>query len=130
MTVACVFRHAQPAPQCGYKRRRVQTHISFSLRSRAFQHESPRVSARQQTALVLSCVSKARALGQTMSTLVVQERHLWLTLGDMREANKHRFLDSPISQAGLFGEVVEGFAQQFSATQKQMEAFCHILPWR
>ncbi len=58
----------------------------------------------------------ARALGQTMSTLVVQERHLWLTLADMRESDKHRFLDSPISQAGLFGEV-EDFAQQFSAAQ-------------
>ncbi len=45
----------------------------------------------------------ARALGQTMSTLLVQERHLWLTLADMRESDKHRFLDSPISQAGLFG---------------------------
>ncbi len=33
----------------------------------------------------------ARALGQTMSTLVVQERHLWLTLADMRESDKHRF---------------------------------------
>ncbi len=50
----------------------------------------------------------ARALGQTMSTLVVQERHLWLTLADMRESDKHRFLDTPISQAGLFGEAVEG----------------------
>ncbi len=72
----------------------------------------------------------ARALGQTMSTLVVQERHLWLTLADMREADKHRFLDSPISQAGLFGEAVEDFAQQFSAAQKQTEAFSHILPRR
>ncbi len=72
----------------------------------------------------------ARALGQTMSTLVVQERHLWLTLADMREADKHRFLDSPISQAGLFGEAVEDFAQQFSAAQKQTEAFRHILPRR
>ncbi len=61
----------------------------------------------------------ARALGQTMSTLVVQESHLWLTLADMRESDKHRFLDSPISQAGLFGEAVEEFAQQFSAAQKQ-----------
>ncbi len=69
----------------------------------------------------------ARALGQTMSTLVVQERHLWLTLADMRESDKHRFLDSPISQAGLFGPTV---AQQFSAAQKQMEAFRHILPRR
>ncbi len=72
----------------------------------------------------------ARALGQTMSTLVVQERHLWLTLADMRESDKHRFLDAPISQAGLFGEAVEGFAQQFSATQQQSEAFRHILPRR
>ncbi len=72
----------------------------------------------------------ARALGQTMSTLVVHERHLWLTLADMRESDKHRFLDSPISQAGLFGEAVEDFAQQFSAAQKQTEAFRHILPRR
>ncbi len=72
----------------------------------------------------------AQALGQTMSTLVVQERHLWLTLADMRETDKHRFIDSPISQAGLFGEVVEDFAQQFSTTQKQTEAFQHILPQR
>ncbi len=72
----------------------------------------------------------ARALGQTMSTLVVQERHLWLTLADMRESDKHRFLDAPISQAGLFGEAVEGFAQQFSAAQQQTEAFRHILPRR
>ncbi len=70
----------------------------------------------------------ARALGQTMSTLVVQERHLWLTLADMRESDKHRFLDSPISQAGLFGEAVEDFAHQFFTTQKQTEAFRHILP--
>ncbi len=72
----------------------------------------------------------ARALGQTMSTLVVQERHLWLTLADMRESDKHRFLDFPISQAGLFGEAVENFAHQFSAAQKQTEAFRHILPRR
>ncbi len=72
----------------------------------------------------------ARALGQTMSTLVVQERHLWLTLADMRESDKHRFLDSPISQAGLSGEAVEDFAQQFSAAQKQTEVFRYILPRR
>ncbi len=73
---------------------------------------------------------KVRALGQTMSTLVVQECHFWLTLADMREADKHHFQDSPISQAGLIGKAVEGFAQQFSAAQKQTEAFCHILPRR
>ncbi len=67
------------------------------------------------------------ALGQTMSTLVVQEHHLWLTLTDMREVDKHRFLDSPISQAGLFGEAVEGFAQQFSVAQKDCGTVCSLL---
>ncbi len=72
----------------------------------------------------------ARSLGQTMSTLVVQERHLWLDLADMSESDKHRFLDSPISQAGLSGDALESFAQQFSVAQKRTEAVGHILPRR
>ncbi|KAL0147457.1 hypothetical protein M9458_057242, partial [Cirrhinus mrigala] len=47
----------------------------------------------------------ARSLGKVMSTVVVQERHLWLTLAQM----------APVSQGGLFGDTVEDFAQQFSA---------------
>ncbi len=66
----------------------------------------------------------AWALGQMMSTLVVQERHQWLTLADMRESDKHRFLDSPISQAGLFGEAVEDFAQQFS--RERLGYLCNL----
>ncbi len=71
----------------------------------------------------------ARSLGQMMSTLVVQERHLWLDLADMSESDKHRFLDSPISQAGLSGDALESFAQQFSVVQKRTEAV-GILPRR
>ncbi len=66
----------------------------------------------------------------TLSTLVVQERHLWLCLADMRDTDKVRFLNSPVSQTGLFGDAVENFAQQFSAVQKQSEAISHILPRR
>ncbi|KAL0157927.1 hypothetical protein M9458_046003, partial [Cirrhinus mrigala] len=65
----------------------------------------------------------AQALGRAMSTMVVQERHLWLNL-------KARFLDAPISQTGLFGETVEEFAQQFSTVKQQTEAIKHILPLR
>ena len=72
----------------------------------------------------------ARSVGQAMSTLVVQERHLWLNLADMRDTDKYRFLDAPLSQVGLFGDAVESFAQQFSAAQKQTEAIRHILPRR
>ncbi|KAL0186640.1 hypothetical protein M9458_018310, partial [Cirrhinus mrigala] len=72
----------------------------------------------------------AQALGRVMSTMVVQERHLWLNLAEMRDAEKARFLDAPISQTGLFGETVEEFAQQFSTVKQQTEAIKHILPRR
>ncbi len=70
----------------------------------------------------------ARSLGKAMSTMVVQKRHLWLNLAEMQEVDKARFLDAPISQGGLFGDTVEGFAQQFSAVKQQTEAIQHILP--
>ncbi|KAI2647677.1 Chitin synthase 3 [Labeo rohita] len=70
----------------------------------------------------------AQALGRAMSNMVVQERHLWLNLAEMRDAGKVRFLDAPISQAGLFGKTMEEFAQQFSAVKQQTEAIKHILP--
>ncbi|XP_059424804.1 ribonuclease inhibitor-like [Carassius carassius] len=56
----------------------------------------------------------ARSLGKAMSMLVVQERHLWLNLAEMRDMDKARFLDAPISQVVLFGDTVEDFAQQIS----------------
>ncbi|XDV46777.1 hypothetical protein PO909_016614 [Leuciscus waleckii] len=46
---------------------------------------------------------------QAMSTLVVQERHLWINLADIRDTDKYRFLYAPLSQVGLFGEAVESF---------------------
>ncbi len=109
----------------------LQVHQAKALKQLHEDDADPGVLQELRTATDLALRATkvtARALGQTMSTLVVQERHLWLTLADMRESDKHRFLDSPISQAGLFGEAVEDFAQQFSAAQKQTEAFRHILP--
>ncbi|KAL0158991.1 hypothetical protein M9458_047067, partial [Cirrhinus mrigala] len=58
---------------------------------------------------------------KVMSTMVVQEHHLWLNLAQMSDADKVCFLEAPISQAGLFGDTVKDFAQQFSAVQKQTE---------
>ncbi len=46
----------------------------------------------------------AQSLGRAMSTLVVQERHLWLCLADMKEQEKVQFLNAPVSQTGLFGD--------------------------
>ncbi|KAI2655852.1 Acetyl-coenzyme A carboxylase carboxyl transferase subunit beta [Labeo rohita] len=72
----------------------------------------------------------AWSLGRAMSTMVVQEHHLWLCLADMRETDKTSFLNASVSQTGLFDDTVENFSQQFSAAQKQTEAIRHILPWR
>ncbi len=69
-----------------------------------------------------------RSLRKAMSTMVFQERHLWLTLVEMKDVDKAHFLDAPISQAGLFGDTVEGFAQQFSAVQQQTEVIQHTCP--
>lgn len=66
----------------------------------------------------------------TVMDLVLQATkvNLWLNLVDMRETNKHKVLNSPISQAGHFGDTFENFAQQFSAVKKQTEAIKQILP--
>ncbi|KAL0149293.1 hypothetical protein M9458_055331 [Cirrhinus mrigala] len=57
---------------------------------------------------------RSQSLGQVMSTLVVQERHLWLNLAQMADVDKARFLDAPVSQAGPHSQ-----KQQFSTSLGQ-----------
>ncbi len=66
-----------------------------------------------------------QAIGRSMASLVVLERHLWLNLTEMKYADKIPFLDSPVFPTGLFGPAVEGFAERFTAVQKAMR---HFLP--
>lgn len=61
------------------------------------------------------------ALGQIMPPLVFKEHHLWLNMAEMKEADEVRFREGPISQASLFADTVENFAQQ-------TEVIRHILP--
>lgn len=65
-----------------------------------------------------------------MASLVVLERHLWLNLTEIRDAEKVAFLDSPVSPKGLFGPVVDGFAERFSEAQKTSQVLRHFLPKR
>ncbi len=60
----------------------------------------------------------AWSLGRAMSTLVVQEHHLWLCLVDMWTPTKYPRLAS----SGLFGDATGSMAQQFLAAQEQTEA--------
>ncbi len=76
----------------------------------------------------------ARSLGKAMSTMVVKERHLWLNLAEMKDVDKARFLDAPISQGGLFqGPAVPTFSkkEQFPfppGSQVHGTTVCDALP--
>ncbi len=63
-----------------------------------------------------------------MVGLVVLERHLWLTLTEIKDADKVSFLDAPISPSGLFGPAVKGFAERFTEAQKASQVMRHFLP--
>ncbi len=41
-----------------------------------------------------------QSLGKVMSTLVVQEHHIWLNLAEMKDDDKARFLDAPSPRLG------------------------------
>ncbi len=69
------------------------------------------------------CATKA-------TTQVVLERHLWLTMMEMKEADKVSSLDAPVSSGSLFGPVMEGFAECFTEAQKLSHAMRHFLPKR
>ncbi len=70
----------------------------------------------------------AQAIGRSMAGLVVLERHLWLTLTEIKDADKVSFLDAPISPSGLFGPAVKGFAERFTEAQKASQVMRHFLP--
>ncbi|XDV36517.1 hypothetical protein PO909_006278 [Leuciscus waleckii] len=74
--------------------------------------------------------SAAQAIGRSMASLTVTERHLWLTLSEMSESERAAFLDAPLSPSGLFGTSVKDFAERFAEVQKASQAMKHFLPKR
>ncbi|XP_077058206.1 uncharacterized protein LOC143710852 [Siphateles boraxobius] len=72
----------------------------------------------------------AQAIGRNMASLVVLERHLWLTLTDIKDAERTKFLDAPVSSTGLFGPAVKGFSERYTEAQKASQAMRHFLPKR
>ncbi len=113
-----VLRARQPLPL--HAMAILQVHQAKALKEMHEDSSDPGLMQELRTATDLTLRAMkvtARSLGKAMSTMVVQERHLWLDLAEMKDSSWR----TPISQAGLFGDTVEGFAQQFSAVQKQTE---------
>ncbi len=71
----------------------------------------------------------AQAIGHSMSSLMVLEHHLWLTMTEMK-VDKVPFLDAPVSSGSLFGPAVEGFVECFTEAQKSSQAIRNFLPKR
>lgn len=72
------------------------------------------------------CPSRG-GVGRNISSLVVLQRHLWLTLTQMRDAEKACLLDAAVSPNGLFGDAVEVLSEKFAEAQKQSKMLPHLL---
>ncbi len=72
----------------------------------------------------------ARAIGRSMAAMVAAERHLWLTLSDMKDKDRVCLLDAPLSSSGLFGDAVNSVVDRFQEASKQAAAFQRFLPRR
>ncbi len=60
----------------------------------------------------------AHAIGRSMAALVAAERHLWLTLSDIREKDRVFLLDAPLAPSGLFGDTVESVVDRHQEARK------------
>ncbi|KAI2647309.1 Transposon Ty3-G Gag-Pol polyprotein [Labeo rohita] len=72
----------------------------------------------------------ARAVGRSMAAMVAAERHLWLTLSDMKEKDRVFLLDAPLQPSGLFGDAVDSVVSRYQEARKQAAAFQRFLPRR
>ena len=72
----------------------------------------------------------AHAIGRSMAALVAAERHLWLTLSEIKERDRVCLLDAPLQASGLFGDTVNTVVDRFQEAHKQAAAFQNFLPRR
>ncbi|KAL0204540.1 hypothetical protein M9458_002558, partial [Cirrhinus mrigala] len=72
----------------------------------------------------------ARAIGRSMAAMVAAERHLWLTLSNMKEKDRVFLLDAPLAPSGLFGDAVNSVVYRYQEARKQAAVFQRFLPRR
>ncbi len=70
----------------------------------------------------------AQSVGKAMGFMVVLQRHLWLNLADLKDADRKVLLNAPVTPSGLFGDAVE--SERFAEAQKRAKAMSHVMPRR
>ncbi len=71
----------------------------------------------------------AQAVGKAMCFMVLQ-RHLWLNLADLKEADRKVLLNALVTPSGLLGDAVEFITERFVEAQKHAKAMSHVMPRR
>ncbi len=69
----------------------------------------------------------ACAIGWSMAALVAAERHLWLTLSDMKKKDRVLLMDDPLAPSGRFGDTVNSAVNRYQEARKQAAAFQQFL---
>ncbi len=58
-----------------------------------------------------------------MAALVAAERHLWLTLSDMKEKDRVFLMDAPLAPSGLFGDAINSVVDRYQEARQEKCAF-------
>ncbi len=73
----------------------------------------------------------AQSVGKAMGFMVVLQRHLWLNLADLKDADRKVLLNAPISPSGLFGDAVETITERLlrlKSARKRWVTWCLDAP--
>ncbi len=62
--------------------------------------------------------------------MIVLQRHLWLNLSDLKDADHKVLLNAPVTPSVLFGDDVESIIESFAEAQKRTKAMSHVMPRR
>ncbi len=62
--------------------------------------------------------------------MIVLQRHLWLNLSDLKDADHKVLLNAPVTPSVLFGDDVESIIESCAEAQKRTKAMSHVMPRR
>ncbi len=85
------------------------------------QFNSDDITEFRRTAVLALRATKetTHAIGRSMAALVAAERHLWLTLSDMKEKDMVFLIDAPLALSGLFSDAVNSVVDRYQEAHKQ-----------
>ncbi len=66
----------------------------------------------------------AQAVGKAMGFMIVLQRHLWLNLADLKDADRKVLLKAPVTPSGLFGDAVESITERMTLACRWLLSRC------